>query len=167
MDLNALNDGKKREISEDDFDTCVQGPAPGGALFRWNGESRQLWVGCFHYVYAFQKAGGITSRQRTSSTHRSAGNPLFDQLAARTLRDPASHGSECPHSFEEVRAVALTLCTLTKPAWDAGDLRLLDACRRTACRSALFAGEFEAERLRIQHGIEAVRENPGRSPPLT
>jgi hypothetical protein len=82
---------------------------------------------------------------------------LFDRLAAGILNDLDRSEDDCLHSFEDVRAVFLTLRVLTKPSWDATDLRLLDTCWRTASRSDLLADEFEAERHRIQHLIEAAR----------
>src|SRR5438874_6090206 len=75
---------------------------------------------------------------------------LFGQLAAQVLKEPAFRGNPRPPPFEEVRAVALALGVLTKPSWDADDLRVIDACWRTASRTDFFADEFEAERHRIQ-----------------
>ena len=53
--------------------------------------------------------------------------------------------------------MALVLRVLTRAEWDADDLRLLDACWRTATRADLFAEEFEAERDRIGQLVAAAR----------
>jgi hypothetical protein len=85
---------------------------------------------------------------------------LFDWLAADALQDPALRVGQCPHAFEDLRAVALTLRVLTKPSWDAGDMRRIDACWHTASRSGLFAEGFEAERHRLGRHVEDARASP-------
>ena len=83
---------------------------------------------------------------------------LLDQLEAATLHDPAFRRDRCPHPAEEVRVTVHILRVLTKDAWDSDDLRLLDECWRPATRTDHFAEEFEAERHRLQHWIEAARK---------
>jgi len=83
---------------------------------------------------------------------------LLDNLAATVLADPAYRAKQCPHSLGEVNATALILRMLTKETWHSGDFTLFDAFWRAAAFSALFADEFEAERHRIKHCVEAGRE---------
>jgi hypothetical protein len=95
---------------------------------------------------------------------------LYDQLGAHALTKPAFGSPQCPHSYEDVRAVGLVLNVLTKPAWDDNDLYLVDTFWRTASRSDLFADEFEAERPRIQQdldaGLKALRPKDTPAPSL-
>ncbi len=83
---------------------------------------------------------------------------LLDKLAATALNDPAYRAEQCPHPLEEVKATAQILRMLTRQSWDAGDFCIFDAFWRDATRSTLFGEEFEAERHRIQHCVEAGRQ---------
>jgi len=83
---------------------------------------------------------------------------LLDKLAATALNDPAFRAEQCPHSLEEVKATAQILRMLTKQSWDSGDFTIFDAFWRTAAFSELFSDKFEPERHRIQHCVEAGRQ---------
>jgi hypothetical protein len=95
----------------------------------------------------------LTKRLATFCQHVS--DLLYDQLGAHALKKPAFGSPQCPHSYDDVRAVALVLNVLAKPLWDDNDLYLVDTFWRTASRSELFADEFEAERVRIQQYMDA------------
>ena len=64
--LHDLDDGKKREIAEEDFDYFLDVLPPAAMGFRWNGEK---WAFGFaegaDYVYAFKKEGGKYYAQKT------------------------------------------------------------------------------------------------------
>jgi hypothetical protein len=96
--------------------------------------------------------------RRLATFRQQVSDLLYDQLGAHALKQPAFASPQCPHAYEEVRAVALILNVLTKPSWDDNDLYLVDTFWRTAARSDLFADEFEAERVRIQQDLDAGRK---------
>jgi hypothetical protein len=108
--------------------------------------------------------------QRLATFRQTVSDLLYDQLGAHALKNPAFGSPECPHSYEEVRAVALILNVLAKPSWDDNDQYLVDTFWRTASRSGLFADEFEAERVRIQQdldaGLKALRPSGKSAPSL-
>lgn len=81
---------------------------------------------------------------------------LLNKLAGQLLGDSGFRAQQCPHTLEDIVAAAQVLHVLTKPSWDRDDLRVFDAYWRTATISELFGGEFEAERFRIEHSIEAA-----------
>jgi len=56
------------------------------------------------------------------------------------------------------RPLRKSLRVLTRESWDSDDLTLFDACWRQAANSDLFAGEFNADRLCIQHCVEVSRK---------
>ncbi len=92
---------------------------------------------------------------------------LLDRLAAAARRDAASHARERRQPLEDIEATAQILRVLTKQAWDATDLRLLDTYWRDETRSELFADEFEGERHLIRHYVDAARRQlapTGRTP---
>jgi hypothetical protein len=83
---------------------------------------------------------------------------LLDALALTQVRDLNFQTPPCPHPYQDVRATAQILRVLTKESWTANDLKLFDACWREATLSDLFADAFETDRHRIQHAIDAARQ---------
>src|SRR5260370_13323573 len=64
--VHDLEDGKKREIPEDDFDYFLDALPPVAMGFRWNNEKWSCGVGeGADYVYAFKKEGGKYYAQKT------------------------------------------------------------------------------------------------------
>ena len=89
--LHDLNDGKKREVTEEDFDYFLDVLPPAAMGFRWNGEK---WAFGFaegaDFVYAFKKEGGWYYAQKTDLLNpRECGVSLEDQQQgfAGRLRD--------------------------------------------------------------------------------
>jgi hypothetical protein len=83
---------------------------------------------------------------------------LLDKLAAAQFNDPAFRMRGCPYPLADVKASAQILRVLTRKLWDADDLAIFDACWRQATHSDLFGDEFESERHRIQHAVDAIRQ---------
>lgn len=86
--LHDLDDGKKREITEEDFDYFLDVLPPAAMGFRWNGEK---WSFGFaegaDYVYAFKKEGGRYYAQKTNLMNpRECGVSLEDQQQGFTGR---------------------------------------------------------------------------------
>ena len=90
--LNDLDDGKKREITEEDFDYFLDVLPPAAMSFRWNGEK---WSFGFaegaDFVYAFKAEGGKYYAQKTELLNpRECGVSLERQqrgFAARLKED--------------------------------------------------------------------------------
>jgi hypothetical protein len=79
--LHDLDDGKKREITEEDFDYFLDVLPPVAMGFHWNGER---WAFGFaegaDYVYGFKKEGGKYYAQKTDLLNpRECGVSLEDQ----------------------------------------------------------------------------------------
>jgi hypothetical protein len=78
--LHELDDGRKREVSEEDYYYFLEVLPPVAMNFRWNGERWHFGMAeGYDYVYAFTKRAGRYFAQKT------------------TLLNPA----ECGHSVEE------------------------------------------------------------------
>ena len=84
---------------------------------------------------------------------------LLDKLAAASLNKPSFRGEQFAFPMADIKANAQILRVLTKEAWDGEDLTIFAACWRDASHSELFAEEFEPERHRIQHAVEAARKD--------
>jgi hypothetical protein len=64
--LHDLDDGKKREISEEDYDYFLEVLPPVAMRFDWNGERWDFgFAEGYDYVYAFRKQGGKYYAQKT------------------------------------------------------------------------------------------------------
>ncbi|SRR6266404_215847 len=64
--LHDLDDGKKREITEEDFDYFLEALPPVAMAFRWDNEKWHFgFAEGYDYVYAFQKQGGQYFAQKT------------------------------------------------------------------------------------------------------
>ncbi|HVS34099.1 MAG TPA: hypothetical protein VMS17_00875 [Gemmataceae bacterium] len=79
--LHDLDDGKKREITEEDFDYFLDVLPPAAMGFRWNGEK---WAYGFaegaDFVYAFRKEGSRYYAQKTNLLNpRECGRSLDEQ----------------------------------------------------------------------------------------
>jgi hypothetical protein len=83
--LHNLDDGKKREITEKDFDYFLEVLPPVATRFQWNNEN---WSFGFaegdDYIYAFQKQGGKYYAQKTDLRNPyECGVSLASQLAGK------------------------------------------------------------------------------------
>lgn len=79
--LHDLDDGKRREVTKEDFDYFLDVLPPAAMGFRWNGEK---WAFGFaegaDYVYAFKKEGGRYYAQKTTLMNpRECGQSLEEQ----------------------------------------------------------------------------------------
>jgi hypothetical protein len=96
--------------------------------------------------------------QRLEIFRNRVNDMLLDHLAAARLDDRTIPDKNGQHPLPEVKATALVLHMLTKDRWNRDDLRLFDACWREVVLSDLFGDEFEPDRHRIQHCVEAARK---------
>lgn len=86
--LHDLDDGRKREITEEDFDYFLDVLPPVAMGFRWNGER---WAFGFaegaNFVYAFKKENGRYYAQKTNLMNpRECGVSLEEQQHGITGR---------------------------------------------------------------------------------
>jgi len=101
---------------------------------------------------------------RLATFARDLNTMLIDHLAVQTLQQAGFSIQGVSYSFSNVRATAIVLRVLTKSAWNEHDIHLLDLLWRQVIATDLFGGEFEAERFRIQHGLQTARQQLRRSP---
>src|ERR1700738_2916675 len=88
--LHDLDDGKKREITEEDFDYFLDVLPPVAMRFPWNGER---WSFGFaegaDFVYAFKKEGGTFFAQKTDLLNPyECGVPIAEQQRRRAGTAP-------------------------------------------------------------------------------
>jgi hypothetical protein len=96
--------------------------------------------------------------RRLTSFREQVNDVLLDRIAAQVLHDPDYPAEQSCNPTADLRAAVLILRVLTKDKWDQHDMRIWDVCWRQAISFDAFADEFEAERHRIQHAIEAARK---------
>jgi hypothetical protein len=80
---------------------------------------------------------------------------LINKLAAKTAPELGFRTDQCTQPLEDMTATAQVLFVLTRQSWDRDDLTILDTYWRQASHSTLFGEEFEAERHRIRHQVQA------------
>ncbi|MCI0459142.1 MAG: hypothetical protein L0Z62_19470 [Gemmataceae bacterium] len=85
--LHDLDDGAKREITEQEFDYFLDVLPPVAFAFTWNGERWSFgFAEGYDSVYAFQKQGGKYYAQKTHLMNPyECGIPLERQLASQRL----------------------------------------------------------------------------------
>ncbi len=83
--LHDLDDGKKREISEDDYDYFLDVLPPVAFRFRWNNENWHFGFSeGYDYIYAFTKQGGKYYAAKTDLLNPyECGISLEDQLQGK------------------------------------------------------------------------------------
>ena len=94
--------------------------------------------------------------KRLASFQSRLGTILLDSLAP-LLADPGFRTRHAPDFLADIHAAAQILRILVQDEWTEHDLDTFDTYWRDACRSDLFAEEFEAERHRIQACVEIAR----------
>src|ERR1700722_1127766 len=86
--LHELDDGKKRQITEEDYEYFLEVLPPVAFRFQWNGEKWRFgFAEGADYVYAFKKQGDMFYAQKTDLLNpRECGVPLEKQLQGFSKR---------------------------------------------------------------------------------
>lgn len=95
--LHDLDDGKKRQITEEDFDYFLEALPPVAMRFRWNNERWHFgFAEGYDHVYAFKKEAGKYYAQKTDLINPwECGVPIDQQqpgFADRLKQEPPPRG---------------------------------------------------------------------------